>query len=181
MISLARINLFDIVLDHLHTLRRLGRPGIYAGDVILFFVLPAVLAIPLALLIPDRLVEQAPKLLTATSLMGGLLFNLLARTAQIVEKAKKDAEPGSIRRVFAKEIHTNVAFGITLSLSCAIALVIFSFLKLPKEWVLNHEPSTIWIIAVAWSCFFLLILFVLTLLMIVKRMYVILTSDTEDM
>lgn len=181
MISLARINLFDIIVDHLRTLRRLGRPGIYFGDIILFFIIPGIIALPLAYLFPDRLYEQAPKLLTATSLMGGLLFNLLARTAQIVDKARKEAEIGSVRRVFAKEIHSNVAFGIIWSLGCAVVLVSFSFFKLPKDWISTLTPNAIWIMSVAWLGFFFIISFLLTLLMIVKRMYIILTSDTEDL
>lgn len=175
MISLARINLIDIVVDHLRTLRKLGQPGIYKGDIVLFFIMPAAVALPLAYFFADRLFEQAPKLLTATSLMGGLLFNLLARTSQIVDKARKDSDPGSVRRVFAKEIHSNVAFGIILSLSCAVFLVIFSFMNKPVSRQLDIQS------VVAWLSYFLIISFLLTLLMIVNRMYIILTSDVDDL
>jgi len=107
--------------------------------------------------------------------MGGFLFNLLARTSQIVEKARKEANQGSVRRIFAKEIHSNVAFGIILSLSCSITLVVFSFMEKPtaKQW----ESQ----LGLAWMGYFLLVAFFLTLLMIVKRMFIILNSDVEDL
>jgi len=175
MISLARINLLEVVVAHLRTLRKLGQPGINIGDLLFFFGLPALFALPLAYFFGDRLYDQASKLLTAVSLMGGFLFNLLARTSQIVEKARKEANQGSVRRIFAKEIHSNVAFGIILSLSCSITLVVFSFMEKPtaKQW----ESQ----LGLAWMGYFLLVAFFLTLLMIVKRMFIILNSDVEDL
>lgn len=175
MISLARINLLEVVVAHLRTLRKLGQPGINIGDLFFFFGLPALIALPLAYFFGDRLYDQTSKLLTAVSLMGGFLFNLLARTAQIVDKARKEAAYGSVKRVFAKEIHSNVAFGIILSLSCSISLVVYSFMTKPiaKQWVSQ--------VGVAWLNYFLLVSFFLTLLMIVKRMFIILNSDVEDL
>ena len=175
MISLARIDLTEIVVAHLRTLRRLGKPGINTGDIVFFFVLPALVAIPLAYFFGDRLYDQASKLLTAISLIGGFLFNLLARTAQIVDKARKDSTAGSVRRVFAKEIHANISFGIILSLSCSLSLVAYSFLDKPVARQLQGE------LGMAWLNYFLAVSFFLTLLMIVKRMFIILSSDVEDL
>ena len=175
MISLSRINLLDVVHAHLRTLRRLGQPGIYTGDLIFFFGVPAAIALPLAYCFGDRLYEQAANLLTAVSIIGGFLFSLLAMTAQIVDKVRKESPSGSVRRIFAKEIHANVAFGIILSLACVVSLVVFAFLTKPvaRQWVGQ--------VSVAWLTFFLIVAFFLTLLMIVKRLFIILSSDVEDL
>lgn len=178
MVSLARINLWEIVVAHLRTLRRLGHRGIYAGDIILFFVIPAIAAMPLAYFFGDRLYDQAAKLLTSISLIGGFLFNLLGRVGQIVDKVRKDAPAGSVRRVFAKELHSNVSFGIIAALTCSLCLVAFSFMAKPTVDMMRLDYGYI---AVAWLNYFLCFSFFLTLLMIVKRMFIILSSDVEDM
>jgi hypothetical protein len=175
MLPLARIDLSDILVAHVRTLRTLGKPGINKGEVFFFFGLPALIALPLAYYFGDRLYDQAPKLLTVVSLVGGFLFNLLARTSQIVDKAKKESASGSVRRIYAKEIHSNVAFGIIIALGCAASLVAYSFVDKPTARHLQGQ------IGLAWLNFFLFVAFFLTLLMIIKRMFIILSSDVEDL
>ncbi len=96
MISLARINLLEVVYAHVRTLRELGKKGVNYGDVIFFFGLPAALAIPLAYYFGPQLHKQDTDLLTAVSIIGGFLFSLLGMTSQIVEKVKNEAKDGKI-------------------------------------------------------------------------------------
>lgn len=179
MISLARINLLEVVYAHVRTLRELGQKGVNYGDVAFFFVFPAVLSIPLAYYFSPQLHKQDTDLLTAVSIIGGFLFSLLGMTSQIVDKVKNEVAEGKpnniTKRIYAKEIHSNVAFGILMALASVLTLVIYGFMETPvaKQWKIES--------VLAWFNYFLLITFFLTLLMIVKRLFVILGSEADDL
>lgn len=184
MLSLVRIDLSEILVAHVRTLRTLGKPGVNWGEVFFFFGLPALVAAPLAYFFPERVYAQSANLLTAVSIIGGFLFSVLAMTSQIVDKVKRESAAGSVRRIFAKEIHANVAFGILASLSCALSLVILCFLKNPVSTDKSGESIvtvTNYLLSMAWLNYFLLVSFFLTLLMIVKRLFIILNSDAQEL
>jgi hypothetical protein len=133
---LARINLLDVVATHIRTFHKFNRTDIYLGDLLLFFGLPAAAALPLAYYFSCRLYEEASNLLSAASIIGGFLFSLLAMTSQLIDKVKNEPNTGQVRRLFAKEIHANVAFGIISSLACVVCLVVYRFGGEPVEHML---------------------------------------------
>jgi hypothetical protein len=184
MLSLVRIDLSEILIAHVRTLRTLGKPGVNRGEVFFFFGLPAIIAAPLAYFFPDRIYAQAANLLTAVSIIGGFLFSVLAMTSQIVDKVKRESTSGSVRRIFAKEVHANVAFGIIASLACALSLIILGFIKNPVSTDKAGESVLVitrYLLGAAWLNYFLLCSFFLTLLMIVKRLFIILNSDAQEL
>jgi hypothetical protein len=172
---LARINLFDVVATHIRTFHKFNQTSIYVGDLLLFFGLPAVAGLPLAYYFSCRLYEEASNLLSAASIIGGFLFSLLAMTSQLIDKVKSEPNTGHVRKLFAKEIHANVAFGIVSSLSCVVCLVVYRFGGEPIEHILSAQTI------MAWFTYFNLLAFFLTLLMIVNRLFIILNSQAREL
>lgn len=241
---LSRVDVRPIAIAHLRTLRKLGQTGVNPGDLWLFFWWPAILALPLAFFFTEKLGERSSDLLTAVSIIGGFLFGLLAMITQVIEKVKKEASGDEVKKVFAKEVHSNIAFGILQSLACVVLLIVFGFFKpntpehvaasvteaqSAKQTVLGrpqptsvtvpaaslksiHAKSTVrgkalsstatkpmasttqvwrkwfqrpwqeWVLmSTAWVNYFLLISFLLTLLMIVNRIFVIMSSEADEL
>ena len=141
-------------------------------------------------------------MLTAVSIIGGFLFGLLGMIVNVIEKVKREHSDNIVKKVFAKEIHANIAFGILQSLGTLLAIVVYGFLpatnkgyKLNEVWKALHfkgfsvQAAINWFhtstfsaeIAVAWVTYFLLISFFLTLLMIVKRIFIVMNSDAKEL
>jgi len=240
---LSRVDVRPIAFAHLRTLRKLGQPGINPGDLWLFFWWPAILALPLAFFFTEKLGERSSDLLTAVSIIGGFLFGLLAMITQVIEEVKKEALGDEVKKVFAKEVHSNIAFGILQSLACVVLLIVLGFFKpnVPEHpaasvtvaklpgpiGLVKSQPLTVtsstatvksisakattqakvsspaskptvsstlgwgkrfqrpwqeWLLMfIAWVNYFSLMSFLLTLLMIVNRIFVIMSSEAEEL
>lgn len=178
---LSRINVYRIIKDHFGTLRSLNQKSkrMYWKDFILFVIFPNVLAIGLAYK-DVSLDKYVGNLIAAISIFGGFLFNLLAIIYSQLEKIKldtkstKDEDNRKLKLKFVNEIHINISFNIVLSLfivltliACTIEIPQIAFRKFLKELILYFN-------------YFLLILFFLTILMVVNRIYILLKKDTSE-
>lgn len=88
---LNRIDILSIVKDHLRTLRSLNNTSdrIYWKDFILFFLIP--FTISLILVIKGyNFKTQVSNLISAISIFGGFLFNLLAIIYSQFDKLQSD-------------------------------------------------------------------------------------------
>ena len=173
---LVRINIFRIVKDHFGTLRSLNQKNtkkIYWADALLFIGLPLVIAIILSLL-DLNLKNQLGNLIAAVSIFGGFLLNLLAiiysqmTTIKEHNSKEKDRLKAELRSTFIKEIHVNISFGIVASITLVVTLLLntIGFSKALQDMYI--------LTAIQALNYFLLTLFFLTLLMIVKRVYILL-------
>ena len=45
----------------------------------------------------------------------------------IIEKVKEKFPENAVKNVYAKEIHSNIAFNILLAMLCSLLLIIYSF------------------------------------------------------
>lgn len=176
-----RINFYKIIKDHLNTLRRIdnNKNEIAFWDCILFIVAPLMIAIVLAhfrISISSHITD----LITAVSIIGGFLFNLLAIIYGLMDKLTTDSqasapesETGKLKRLFIKELHINISFNILISLFLLVSLLLYSYLP--------NEQCELWIIGIHWVLtvltYFLSILFFLTMLMILNRIYILLKKD----
>lgn len=190
-----------VVFAHIRTLRTLGKPGVNISDLLFFFGLPAVIALPLSYCCLAELHTKGSDILTAVSIIGGFLFGLLGMIVNVIEKVKREHSDNIVKKVFAREIHANIAFGIIQSLACVLSMIAYGFLTpsgkdktLSAFWdsvknKASFESILEWIrsssfsleVAVAWINYFLLISFFLTLLMIVKRIFIIMNSDAQEL
>lgn len=167
---LAKINFLQIIRDHLLTLRQYqGDEKLSRGDIFLFFALPGFLAIGfywgLGLSLDSDLVSI---LITSLSIFAALLFNLLILVYDIITRRKNSPQQPSKRVMqFLREIYANVSYSILVSVLAVVVLLGGLFKSLP-DWVI----SCINILS-----YYLVTHFVLTLLMILKRVHVLLAVD----
>jgi cytochrome c biogenesis factor len=174
---LARINILAIIKDHFKTLKSLNstKNRISWQDSILFIVTPIVIAV--GLVYKDlTFEEQLGNLIAAISIFGGFLFNLLAIIYSQFDKIEIDAnkEDNELKKRFVKEIHTNISFCIVLSILIVLTLLL-STIDIPLfnyDWLLKKI-----IIGVN---YFLMSLFLLTLTMVLNRVYILLKKEREQ-
>ncbi len=171
-----RINITDIIREHLKTLRSLNQTskGIYFPDLVLFFLLPIFISLWLTYKHID-LTEQISNIIAAIAILGGFLFNLLAIIYGAMDKLKVDATNNKIKKKFIKEIHSNISFCILLSIFSTVCLILYSY-KLPDYCIYIFIKNGLLFIN-----YFLLLLFLLTLLMVLNRVYVLLKKDANDL
>jgi len=171
-----RINIASIVKDHFRTLRSLNQSYSFMHwkDIFLFIILPLTLSIIITYN-GYNFKQQVGNLIAATAIFGGFLFNLLAIIYGQINNIKEDAEKenSKLKKKFVKEIHTNISFCIVLSIFIVLSLLLttidipsFQFSSLVKK---------IFIII----NYYLMTIFVLTLMMVLKRVYVLLKKDAE--
>ena len=174
---LDRINILKIMKDHLGTLRSLNQSSdrIYWKDFMLFFVFPIILSTFLVWK-GYSFKEQLGNLIAAISIFGGFLFNLLAIIYSQMENIKKDAETedDKVKARFIKEIHINISFCIVLSIFIVTSLLLttidipeFEYLRILEK-IINGLN------------YFLMILFLLTLTMILNRVYILLKKGVAQ-
>jgi hypothetical protein len=161
----AKIDIRDIVRDHLATLVDYRTQRASPLDYVLFFVVPAVVAAALMFLKVGLTDSAVNVLITALSIFAGLLFNLLVLIASLADKRAAPTGESDARQVM-KSIYANIAYSLLVSLLTLLPLGLFATLKdeLAKK------------IAMAVSYYFI-VHFALTLMMVLKRMHILLSFE----
>lgn len=118
--------------------------------------------------------EQTSNLITAVSILGGFLFNLLAIIYSVLDQLKRDAVGNDLKQIFVKEIHINISYGILLSIISAVFLVVYDF-GTCYPYKFNWLKDLMLVLN-----YFLLIHFLLTLLMILNRIYILMTKEANE-
>lgn len=167
---LTRINIIEIVLSHFRTLRGVGQEkGIAVIDFILFLLVPIISAFLLAFY-NIGFKSLTSDIITAISILAGFLFNLLAIIYTSLDKIKINGLNTEIRKQFVLELHSNISYNILLSIFI-IPLLLMYKLEVYSCW---FDKTLIGI------NYFLLFSFFLTLLMVLKRIFILLDSSAND-
>ena len=166
----GKFNPLDIVQEHHGTLRAYSKETIDPWDASVFYGLPLLACGALlrwGVLLDEKIIGI---LVTSMSVFAALLFNLLLLVYDIVCKPTADlSDP--IRTRFLKEIYTNISFAILTSLSVIVFLM--TWLVIPfggVDW-LNFMYSGL--------VYYLIGLFLMTLLMVLKRVYFLLARQFD--
>ncbi len=166
---LSKIDISPIIRGHLQTLSSARTGSGSLSDGLVFFGLPAVLG---AVLVGFRFGfrgEAVNGFLNAFSILTGLLLNLLVLVFSLSAAAQSDHQ---LRRRILKEVFTNICYCILIAISAAgVALVDLGYMR-------SNAGATTGIL----STFLLSALtanFVLTLLMVMKRMYRLISTEFE--
>lgn len=174
----SRIDIRKIVNAHFATLRNINAKGISFTDIFLFIIIPFGISL-LLIYFNISIKSQVSNLVTALSILAGFLFNLLAVIHTSLGKIKskirkKEEQKKSTKFIFANEIHSNISYNIIIALFLIIFLVMYGFdIKINSE-ICNCYFDKFF----NFICLFLLIHFILTLFMILNRIYILL--DKED-
>jgi hypothetical protein len=168
-----KINIWPIIAAHLDTLRdrRFGSRR-SVPDLIMFFVLPAVAGILLLIFGFSFRADAVNGFLTAFAILTGLLLNLLVLIFTLAAGSAPPNMDLRARKVLLVEVFANVCF----CLLNAIAVVCVSVVAL--SYMRSMQGATTGRVSAFLLCF-LTMNFVLTLLMVIKRMYVLLQKEIK--
>ncbi|ACK67046.1 conserved hypothetical protein [Rippkaea orientalis PCC 8801] len=178
----TKISVIDIIKDHISTLKKGRTNKISYSDIILFFLLPAVISsiiVYLGIPLNDGLVNA---LITSFAIFSALLFNLLLLVYDISEKNSEETTSSDpvennridTRRKLLREIYVNVSFSILVSIVTVVILLTY-FLKPNKCQFWMFDICSIQWLRV-FIVYYLAIQFILTLFMILKRIYKLLSK-----
>lgn len=150
-----KVNINNIIKDHLSTLKNdnTGKPD--KEDILLFFLMPLLLSsvlVYLDIFLSDKAINIV---ITALAIFVGLLFNVIVLIFDLVSKNSK--RPAKIRLL--REILANISFSVLLCI-IIIALTLLTFIDIYWIMLLAHLLA-----------YFLILIFMINLFMILKRMY----------
>ena len=201
---LDKINITNIIKDHLNTLKDFKEVKKKGGDfksapyckedLLIFFILPLLISIILIVfnLLLNR--ELANVLITSLSVFAALLFNLLL----IIYDVSKKNDITRDKHTLIGQIYANISFSIFIAIVTIVLLIIF-FLSTgniyDQHLNLNSNNTTLTnatsvdityfnspLIAsylFSFITYYLIVLFVLTLFMVLKRINLLLWEEIK--
>lgn len=167
----SKIDVRGIIQDHYRTLvdnREVAEGGprrASKGDYFLFLGVPVLAALLLHYLKVGLSDEAVNVLITALSIFAGLLFNLLVLIAGLADRSDMPRGPADPRPLL-REVYANIAYALLVSLVALIPLCVYAMVA----------EGTARIVATIFAYSFIGH-FLLTLLMILKRMHALLTDE----
>jgi len=171
-----KIDVTRIIVSQIRTMRDNSTEKYSVPDLLLFFGLPALLGGTGAYFGWKFSTDFLNALLAAFSIFAGLLLNLLILIFTLSSQTEHPTVLSRIRATLTKELHDNIAYSILVSIVIVVvAMIAVAYLKL-------HESPSVPAFTGRWlsgTIIFLTLNFVLTLLMILKRIYIILNQTID--
>ena len=160
-----KINVSKIVKNHLATLVNDNSRKPDFGDWLTFLIIPIIFASLLVwfgILLSDRANNIV---ITTLSILVGLLFNVIVIIFDIIKRDNSQ----KLKNELLTQLLTNISYTIFIS------LVIIGFT------VLTFFNNEFIILASNWLVFFFLFHFFLTVLMVLKRVYILFLNEMEEL
>lgn len=155
-----KINVSNIIKDHLKTLVNDNTKRMGFSDILTFVFLP--IAIASALVHFKIYIDNSVNyIISGLAVFTGLLFNVLVIIFDILKRENGD----QLRLRILQQVLSNISFTIFLSLFTIVIVLITTVENLCIKLIVN------------WVSIFLLTEFVFTLLMILKRMYALFQEE----
>lgn len=163
-----KLDVSQIVTDHIRTLRNYGAARVSVGDLFVFFGLPALLA-ALILYVFKTPVDKAAAniLITSLSIFSALLLNLLMLIYDLVRKEEGITGPDdkSPAAQLLREIFSNISYSIVVSVFC-VAILLIAYLDI---------RSVVFLQVFSLVVYFLVLQFLFTLFMVLRRVHILLS------
>lgn len=193
-----RVEVSSIFSRHLTTFYHYEKKQFYneskvpSSDKLLFFVLPLILAVLLCLMGLKFDKDYLNITLTCLSIFTGLLFTLLAIVLSLIQENQKividaikaeDKKKATARIELTNHLFINIGFSIVLAVLSLVFVLLTQFnppniTALIRDWKYYGELKMVYTYLSNGVSFFLIIEFLLTLLMIVKRFTVLFINQT---
>jgi drug/metabolite transporter (DMT)-like permease len=171
---MKKINVFRIVRDHFGTLRDYQTGKLSVSDLIVFMLCPLIAAFACVYKSVSFDKDALIAVLTAFSIFAGLLFSLLLLVFTLTDKTEPQSMLYSVRRQLIGELYENISFAILVSMAIVTLAIGAATFRHPAP----VDTGT------GWLATFLLVLFmsnfILTILMILKRMHALLTLALKE-
>lgn len=159
-----KINIIDIIHDHIDTLINHNSRKPSRQDYFIFFFLPVILS---SILVGREVFlnnEAITIVITALSILVGLLFNAVVLIFDIIHRAPKQ----KIKNELLGQLITNISYSIVVS----VATIVISLISYCQTHVLMFIAN--------WTAYSFIFNFFFTVLMVLKRMYVLFKKEIED-
>jgi hypothetical protein len=171
-----KIDITQIVAAQVRTMRDNSTQRYSVADILLFYGFPALLSVVGSYFGWKFNSDVLNALLTAFSIFAGLLLNLLILVYTFSTDTQHPTALARNRSTVIRELHANVAYSILVSIVLVVVTMIaVAYLKM-------HEGPQAAAFTGRWVTgliIFLTLNFVLTLLMILKRIYVMLNQTID--
>lgn len=191
----SKINILNIIKDHISTLKDFDNDTYSITDLSIFFILPfitSLIIIYLNMILSNELVNV---LVMSLSVFAGLLFNLLVLVYDIMSKPNSSNK--LLKGTLLKQLYSNISFGILISVLTVFLLIVFSLMTNSQigatdktimisiqplininavSQAINQEIPIINYI-VAFFIYYLVLIFIMTLFMILKRFHIIFRKE----
>ena len=175
-----KINVMEILTSHYRTLCN-GDEKISSLDITTFFLIPFALALASAISGFNLDKDQISVLVNFGAIFTALLLSVLVLVYD--QKAKLESSPETkltpLKKTLLKQLYYNISYSITIS----IILVVACFLQSITMDSVSTFTIANYTLLIPWGvnfttplCIFLTANLILTILMVVKRMNVLLTS-----
>jgi len=161
---LKKINIIGIISNHLKTLYNENTGKLGLDDFVTFLLIPLIITVGL-LFFDIRLTDSAITIIITTlSILVGLLFNVIVIIFDII---KRDNTKKLKNRIL-NELLTNISFSIILSILIILVTLITYF---TNKWICIISTGLV---------YFLLSIYFMTVLMILKRMYTLFINELDE-
>jgi len=167
----SKINVYAVVRAHFRTLKNTSQSRASKAQVAQFLLLPLIFAVVLAYLRVNVPSVSVGALLAAAAVFGGLLFNLLVIMFDVADREPPGDLSGRVWRAFLIELNANVSFSVLTTLFMTALLVVLAVVGADNGLAIRLVSFAFWFVSG---------LFALTLLMIVKRVNVVFTSQLKE-
>lgn len=161
---LNKINVLRIITGHFKTLRNANTGKAGFDDILTFLLIPVIVSFLLVffdVLLPKGAISI---IIGVLSILIGLLFNVIVIVFDII---KRDSTK-KLKNQILNELLTNISFSIILSIFIII-ITLITFFKV--RWLCIATNALV---------YFLLVVYLMTVLMIVKRMYLLFLNELKE-
>ena len=170
-----KIDIVPIIVRHLDTLRDYSSHQRKLSDLAVFFGLPLV-ASGVALYLGWSLsVEALNALLASFAIFAGLLLNLLILVYTFSTDANNPSALSKVRAIVTRELHDNIAYSVLVSVMIVVIALIAIAVAKKGDPGGGHTGRYI-----SSALIYLTANFVLTLLMILKRIHTMLGEKLKQ-
>ena len=168
---LDKVNITKIVRDHLGTFKDNSTRKYRPLDFLLFFLVPLLVAAGFVAILGTLPTNLIGVIATSLSIFTALLLNLLLLAYNIVRNSESPSDEGirEMREKLFHEIFSNIAFAVLVALVTVGSVLIFG--------VVSDCASMLAIYILSAVIYYLGTLFLLTLLMLLKRVYALLSNE----
>lgn len=158
-----KLNIYCIVQDHFGSFRSYDTKKLLWTDMFFFILVPILIGLLYFLWFPAIDDNTRRLVITSYSILIGLLLNINVLIFNRIQESKKD----NLRLSLIKEMFANISFTILIALMTILLLIVSEFFVDTVERIIN----TLVIIFAA--------MFILNLLMILQRMYLLFQDEAK--
>ena len=168
---LDKVNITKILRDHLGTFKDYSTGRCRPIDYLLFFLVPLIVAAVFVKFFGALPASLIGVIVTSLSIFTALLLNLLLLAYNITRSSKPpcDEHIHQMREKLFHEIFSNIAFAVLVALVIVVSVLCFG--------VMSDCASLLAIEILSFVVYYLGTLFLLTMLMLLKRVYSLLSNE----